>query len=75
MTDQPATTVAKKRWTAEEDATLTRLANLGAANIATALSRPVSQVRGRAKRLGISLRTSGQTRGRKGRFTTAQDSD
>lgn len=58
----------KPRWTDEEDATLRRMAPLGASAIAVILSRPVHQIRGRATRLGVSLRTSGQTRGRKGRY-------
>lgn len=70
MTDQPT----KRRWTDDEDATLRRMAALGADTIALMLNRPAHQVRGRATRLGISLRTTGQTRGRKGRYT-AQAAD
>ena len=71
MTDQPT---KRPRWTEQEDATLRRMAALGADPIAIMLNRSVHQVRGRAVRLGISLRTSGQTRGRKGRHT-AQAAD
>lgn len=70
---EETTKPAKRRWTPEDDATLTRLAALGAASIATALNRPQHQIRQRASHLGVSLRTSGQTRGRKGRFTDQQE--
>ena len=66
MQEQETKTRApRKPWTAEDDATLVRCANLGANNLAVMLGRPASQIRNRAQKLRISLRQEGNKQGRR----------
>ncbi|NDD55745.1 hypothetical protein EBZ39_18085 [bacterium] len=59
------TTTSRRRWTEEENQYMRENASKGAKALAEHFGRNVSQIQTQARRLGLSLRQPGSTRGRK----------
>lgn len=65
MSDTTSSTDRRSTWTVEQVEYLKANASAGAKSIALAIGRSEAQVRGKALKLGVSLRQPGNKQGRR----------